>query len=53
MGEYVEQKLVRMVFDNLFSTQVDKFTLLGNKHLLLVCMRLIVDDTTYKELTIS
>ena len=53
MGECVEQKLVRMMCNNYFSMQVDESTLPGNKCLLLVCVRLIIDDTTYEELAIS
>ena len=53
MGEFVEQKLVRMMCDNVFSMQVDESTLPGNKCLLLVCVRVIVDDKTYEELAMS
>ena len=48
MGECVEQKLVQMMCDNVFSMHVDESTLPGNKCLLLVCVLLIVDDTTYE-----
>ena len=38
MGECVEQKLVQMMCDNVFSMQVDESTLPGNKCLLFVCV---------------
>ena len=53
MVECVEKKLARMMCNNLFSMQVDESTLSGNKCLLIVCVRLTVGDTTYKELAIS
>ena len=53
MVECVEKKLARMMCNNLFSMQVDESTLPGNKCLLLVCVRLIVGDTTYEKLAIS
>ena len=53
MSECVEQKLVQMMCNNFFLMQVDESTLPENKCLFLVCVRLIVDDTTYEELAIS
>ena len=38
---------------NLFSIQVDESTLPGNKCLLLVCVRIIVDDKICEELAMS
>ena len=48
--EYVDKKLIRMMCKNLFSLQFDKFTLPGNKYLLLTCLRMLVGDTTYEQL---
>ena len=53
ISECVEQKLVRMMCNNFFSMQVDESSLQENKYLFLVCVRFIVDDTTYKELAFS
>ena len=53
MSECVEQKLVQMMCNNFFLMQVDESTLPENKCLFLVCVRLIVDDTTYEELAFS
>ena len=49
MSERVEQQLVRMMCNNFFSMQVEESTLPEN----LVCVRLIVDNTTYEELAFS
>ena len=38
---------------NLFSIQVDESTLPGNKSLLFVCVRIIVDDKICEELAMS
>ena len=53
MSECVEQKLHRMMCEFFFSMHVDESTFPGNKCLLLVCVRVIVDDTTYEELAFS
>ena len=53
VSECVEQKLVQMMCENFFSMQVDESTLPGGKCLILVCVRLITNDTVYEELALS
>ena len=53
MSERIEQQLVRMMCNNFFSMQVNESTLPENKCNFLVCVRLIVDNTTYEELAFS
>ena len=53
MGQCIEKQLIEMMRYNMFSIQVDESTLPGNKCLLLVCVRVIVCDTTYEELAMS
>ena len=42
-----------MMCDIYFSMQVDESTLPGSKYLIIVCMRLIKNDTVYEELAFS
>ena len=53
VSECIEKKLIRIMCNNLFSIQVDEFTLSVNKCFLLVCLCKIAGDATYEQLAFN